>query len=74
VNQQGLKMRIGQYLQSGPTQRTNKRILALLADSSEFEFAYIEAKSIPEAKMLEATILDKFERDHAELPPENKWH
>jgi hypothetical protein len=46
--------------------------LALVGDSSEFELAFVEAKSIPEAKMLEATILDDYERDHAQLPPENK--
>jgi hypothetical protein len=74
VNQQGLKIRIRQYFHPGPTQRTNKRILALIADSAEFELAYVEAKSIPEAKTLEATILDNYERDHAELPPENKRH
>jgi hypothetical protein len=72
VNQQGLKMRIRQYFHPGPTQLTNKRILALVGDSSEFELAFVEGESMPQAKMLEATILDNYERDHAQLPPENK--
>lgn len=74
ANRKGLKMRLYQYFHPGPTQRTNKRILALVGDCDDFEVAFIEATSIPEAKMLEATLLEKYESDHGELPPENKRH
>lgn len=74
TNSEGLKKRLYQYFHPGPTQHTNKRILALVADCADFEVAFIETKSIPEAKALEATLLEKYEIDHGELPPENKRH
>jgi excinuclease UvrABC nuclease subunit len=74
TNAQGLKTRLRQYFHPGPTQRTNKRIMALVADCTDFEVAFVETKSIPDAKMLEATILEKYERDHGELPPQNLRH
>jgi len=72
TNERGIKHRIRQYFSPGPTQRTNIRILDLVGDSSDYELAFVETTSIPEATMLEATLLDKYESEHGELPPENK--
>jgi excinuclease UvrABC nuclease subunit len=74
TNSQGLRKRLYQYFHPGPTQRTNKRILAIVADCPDFEIAFVETSSIPEAKMLEATLLERYEADLGELPPENKRH
>ena len=35
TNAQGLKTRLRQYFHPGPTQRTNKRIMALVADCTD---------------------------------------
>jgi excinuclease UvrABC nuclease subunit len=72
TNAQGVRHRIRQYFSPGPTQRTNIRILALIGDCDDYELAFVVTKSIPEAKMLEATLLEKYEGEHGELPPENK--
>ena len=72
TNAQGIKNRIRQYFSPGPTQRTNIRILALIGDCDDYELAFVVTMSIPEAKMLEATLLEKYEGEHGELPPENK--
>ncbi len=74
TNAQGLRTRIRQYFHPGPTQTTNKRIRALVGDCSDFEVAFVQTASIPEAKMLEALILEAYERDHRELPPQNLRH
>ena len=73
TNREGLKKRLYQYFHPGPTQQTNKRILTMVADCADFEVALVETKSIPEAKMLEATLLEKYETDHGECS-ENKRH
>lgn len=72
TNAQGIKNRIRQYFSPGPTQWTNIRILVLMGDCADYELAYVATDSIPEAKMLEAVLLEKYEREHGELPPENK--
>src|SRR5208282_4723797 len=71
TNQQGLKLRIRQYFHPGPTQRTNKRILALVGDCSDFDVSFVVTTSIPEAKILEAALLEAYEIQHGELPPQN---
>jgi len=72
TNEEGLRKRIYQYFHPGPTQRTNIRILALVAECTDYEASFAETKSNPEAKMLEAVLLEKYEREHGQLPPENK--
>jgi excinuclease UvrABC nuclease subunit len=74
TNQQGLKHRLRQYFHPGPTQRTNLRILALVGDSSDYEVSVSQTDSAPEAKFLEARLLEQYESEHGELPPENKRH
>jgi hypothetical protein len=69
-----LKGRILQYFHPGHAQRTNKRILDRVSNSSGCCLAFAVTKSIPEAKMLEASLLEKYEVDHGELPPENLRH
>ena len=72
TNQKGIKNRIGQYFSPGPTQRTNARILALIGECEEYQLAFAETPSIPEAVMLEASLLERYVVEHGELPPENK--
>lgn len=67
TNQQGLKHRIRQYFSPGPTQRTNIRILSLVGESNDYELAFVETASRPDAIMLEANLLDKYEAEHGEL-------
>lgn len=38
---------------------------------SDFAVTFMVTKSIPDAKMLEAALLEAYEIDHGELPPEN---
>jgi excinuclease UvrABC nuclease subunit len=72
TNQQGLKNRLRQYFHPGQTQRTNLRILGLIGNCSDFEVSVAATESIPKAKFLEATLLEQYEAEHGELPPENK--
>lgn len=55
-----------------PLSEPNLRLLALIGDTAEYELAFVTAASMPEAVMLEATLLDLYEAEHGELPPENK--
>ena len=72
ANYRGLKNRIGQYFSPGPTQTTNIRILGLVGDSADFEIAFATVPSAREAKPLEASLLALYEKDHFELPPQNR--
>lgn len=74
TNQQGLKHRLRQYFHPGPTQRTNLRILAMVGDCFDYEVSVSQTDSAPEAKFLEARLLEQYESEHGELPPENKRH
>ncbi len=71
ANQQGLSMRLRQYFHPGPTQATNRRILNLVEKSNDFEVAFAVVSSPAKAKALEAELLERYEADHAGLPPEN---
>lgn len=71
ANQQGLQMRLRQYFHPGPTQATNRRILALVRKADDFEVAFVVTLSPAKAKALEAELLERYELDHAELPPMN---
>jgi hypothetical protein len=71
TNQAGLHIRLRQYFSPGPTQRTNKRILALVAESGSYQVAWLLADTIPKAKALEQEILEGYWQEHGELPPEN---
>ena len=71
TNQNGLKHRIRQYFSPGHSQRTNLRLVALIGDSADYELAYVATSSMAAAVALEATLLELYEADHGELPPEN---
>jgi len=72
VNVNGIKGRIRQYFHPGPTQSTNKRILALLDTMDNLEISFLECSSGLEAKELERQLLIRYEKDHSELPPLNR--
>jgi hypothetical protein len=65
----GLQTRCRQYFHPGPTQHTNKRILALCGDCDDFEIAFFIVKP---AKGMESDLLNRYEVEHGELPPENR--
>ena len=71
ANQKGLRGRIRQYFSPGPTQWTNKRILALVADASNYQISWLQTDSIAKAKALEQELFDRYEQEHGDLPPEN---
>lgn len=71
ANQKGLYGRIGQYLSPGPTQWTNKRILALVAEMIIFEISWLVTDTIANSKALEQELLELYLHEHGELPPEN---
>lgn len=71
TNQKGLRGRISQYFSPGPTQWTNKRILALVSDSTSYQISWILTETIARAKALEQELLEEYLGEHGELPPEN---
>jgi excinuclease UvrABC nuclease subunit len=72
TNENGIKNRIRQYFSPGHSQRTNLRLLALIGDCNDYELAFVTTESGHEAIGLEAKLIDLYEADHGELPPENK--
>ncbi len=67
----GLRGRISQYFSPGPTQSTNKRILALVRNSPDYYISWVETETKGQAKSLEQDLLDRYIADHGERPPEN---
>ena len=72
TNRQGLRMRLRQYFRPGPTQRTNKRLRELVGESADYQVAFVVTRSGAEARSLEAELLERYEADHGELPPQNR--
>jgi hypothetical protein len=70
-NQNGLQGRLRQYFSPGPTQRTNKRILALVTDSEEYEIGWCELAAKSDAVGLEQRLLERYFENHGERPPQN---
>ena len=71
TNKRGLKGRISQYFSPGPTQSTNKRILALVSDSQHHQIAWVETETKARAVALEQELIDRYVTDHGQRPPEN---
>lgn len=72
TNTNGLNGRIRQYFHPGPTQRTNQRVLAAIAESNEFELSFVECATTEDAKGLEKHLLSRYADEHSELPPLNR--
>lgn len=72
TNQRGLRGRVRQYFHPGPSQRTNRRILKLVGECSDFEISFVLTACPEDAKRLETTLLETYESEHGELPPENR--
>jgi hypothetical protein len=70
TNRDGLRMRLRQYFHPGPTQTTNKRLLARCGDSEDYEVAYGTTPDAATAAMLEKRLLE-FRAEHGQYPPEN---
>lgn len=71
ANRAGLRARLSQYFSPGPSQSTNKRILALVAESSSYQVSWLQADTVSKAIGLEQELLDRYCQDHGELPPQN---
>jgi excinuclease UvrABC nuclease subunit len=72
TNQDGLWRRIGQFFSPGHLQSTNKRILALIGETVNYQIAWLLTDTKAKAKALESELLEHYEQEHGELPPENK--
>jgi hypothetical protein len=70
-NQNGLRGRISQYFSPGPTQITNKRILALIEESADYEIGWRPVAAKSRVVELEQELLERYFTDHGERPPQN---
>ena len=70
-NQNGLRGRINQYFSPGPTQPTNKRIIALVGESDDYEIGWFQVPAKSDAVALEQRLLERYIADHGERPPQN---
>ena len=68
----GLRGRILQYFNPGPTQNTNKRINRILHLHPGLKISYVLIPSADDAIALESSLLGEYERQHGELPPANR--
>lgn len=69
---QGLQGRLRYYFRPGPTQWTNRRILAKCGESEDYEIGFVVTLTGDEAIALESRLLTEFVAQHGGLPPENK--
>ena len=67
----GLRARVSQHLSPGPTQSTNKRILARVLRGEECHVSWIEADTPGDAVRLRRALLLRYAEEHGEGPPEN---
>jgi excinuclease UvrABC nuclease subunit len=65
-----LKTRISQYFSPGQTQRTNQRINKLIKKMDDLSIALCCCNN--DAIKLEGALLERYEKDHCELPPANR--
>lgn len=72
ANRRGLNQRLRQVFHPGPTQSTNKRLLDLVADSGEYQVGFADAPTGEAARALKNRLLERYRRDHGELPPEHR--
>lgn len=70
-NQNHLRGRISQYFSPGPTQITNRRMLTLIGESTEFEIGWLAVAIKSRAVGLEQEFLERYFTDHGERPPQN---
>ena len=68
----GLNMRLRQYFRVGHDQATNKRILALVTGSDQYQVAWRITATKGEALAGEADFLERYKREHGERPPQNR--
>ena len=68
----GLRGRILQYFNPGPTQITNKRMNGILHLRPGLKISYVLKPSADDASALESSLLNEYERQHGELPPANR--
>ncbi|HUY13543.1 MAG TPA: hypothetical protein VMX16_07930 [Terriglobia bacterium] len=71
TNENGLRTRIGQIFTPGPTQSTNRRLRDLVGKTEAYNVSWLETDSKARAKQLKSELLEQYEKEHGELPPEN---
>ncbi len=69
---QGLHQRVRQVFDPGPTQTTNLRLLDLMKHSDEYQLGFTVTSGREEANALKKRLLERYRREHGELPPENR--
>jgi len=70
-NQNGLRGGISQYFSPGPTQITNRRILALIGASADYEIGWLAVAAKSRAVGLEQELLERYFTDYGERSPQN---
>jgi len=68
----GLKVRIKQYFHPGRSQFTNLRIGEVLRKRTDLMIGYLITNNWSDAKELETSLLNMYEKEHGELPPLNR--
>ena len=68
----GLRGRILEYFNPGPTQSTNKRINGILHLRSGLKISYVLKPSADDANALVSSLLNEYDKQHGELPPANR--
>ena len=59
------------YYSPGPSQLTNRRIMALVAESEAYEIGWCEVVAKSDAVGLEQRLLERYFEQHGERPPQN---
>ena len=70
-NQRGLKGRLSQYFNPGPSQTTNKRIIEIIGESEEYQIGWCELVAKSDALAFKRRLLERFVEEHGERPPQN---
>ena len=70
----GLRSRLYQYFHPGSTERTRGRMPPRVASSIDVEVSFVATDSNTDAETLKASLLERYESEHGQLPPENKRH
>ena len=68
----GIRTRIKEHFKPGKSQQTNKRISELLNTNIFLRFSVVSKRKPNNARELEKKLLNKYVKQHGELPPLNR--
>lgn len=73
ASRNGLRDRVGQCFLPGPTQTTNRRILAAISQGGGHYFiSWVETGTSAKASPIKRHLIEEYFKVHGELPPENR--